>query len=344
MEMRIVVAVRSVVRYAMPTHRWFLLALLVSGGCATRAPLARAPGETDDYLTLPTDWSVGSRHRYRATWKREFGLPSSPNARLDQSLNGEIAGEVAVSVVEKTAAGYVLRWEPTLAPAPAPRIAAGDMATAAAALWRYELTLPLELTLDLQDPSAPLGLRNVAAVQSQMMGEFQRLAKDLGLGIDCRGPDAGSYACKALGSAEGASGFASQHVGPLFNCAGLELDTREPMAWTQAHPNPAIGDTVPIDYRREAVAFDPRSPEVRALTVWQPNPEKWSAWIKRELAKIAGATPQLKEQLGRMAFRMETDCTMNRLTGWPALIEQRTTVGADAFAGSQTTRFERLEH
>jgi hypothetical protein len=329
----------------MLRNRWLLLsALSVACASSTHTRVIEHAAETDHILTLPTDWSVGSRYNYRASWNRDaVAGPALPGAKeLAQGMRSEVTGEVLVTVLEKSDSGYVLRWEPTLAPTAGPATGADRMAAAGAALWRYQLGLTLELELSLDDSTAPLTLRNQADIHRQVTREFARLARGLDLEVDCEGADDAS--CGVFGSVEGTRRFVENYVGALFGCAALEVDRRQPlMTWSEPHPDPALGDAVPIDYRREVVAFVPGSHTVRARTVWEPNPRKWGAWVKQEMGKIPGWTEPLARQLDGMRFRFETDCTMDVRTGWPAVIEHRASGGVDALAGVDVKRFERMD-
>jgi hypothetical protein len=347
MKMRVARRAPPVVFYAVLMRPRLLFAALslLAGACATRTRVVEPAGEPDHYLALPTDWSVGSGHRYRATWTREAAPgPSLPGGNeLAQGLRGEVTGEVVVTVREQTDTGYVLGWEPTLSPSSSPSPGANGVAQAGAALWRYQLGLPLELELDLDDPEAPFVLRNQAQVTRLVRSEFERLAGALGLGAPCEGANAGGYACTLFGSPQGTMSFVEHYVGAFFGCTGLEVDPRQPVTWSAPHPNPAIGEAVPIDYRREVVGFVPGSPSVRTRTVWEPNPDKWSSWMKQEMGKIPGLSEPLVRQIGAMRYSAETDCLMDVHTGWPIVIEHRASGGAEALSGADIKRFERID-
>jgi hypothetical protein len=283
-------------------------------------------------LQLPTDWRIGSQHRYRATWIRDWGK-GMPEVEKDS----EAKGEVAVTVAEKTALGYLLRWQPTLVPAERPASAPGDFAAAGVTLWLEALGMPLDLTFVPKTQS--LTVSNAAPVRDRLSGRVRQLVRQAGIAADCEAPDAPSV-CALYSTEASASAFALHYAAPLFDCSGLELDARAPESWTKPVPDPQLAG-VALRYRREVLAFEAGSPQVRIRTVVEPDEEEWRAFVRREAARIGGPE-QLQQGIAELRYRVETVCTMDRVSGWPLLVERRSLMGSSLVEGEETVRFERL--
>ena len=285
-------------------------------------------------LELPTEWPVGSQHRYRATWIRDW-LKGAPEGVADS----EQKGEVAVTVAERAVSGYRLRWQPELAPDTGSPPAPSDMNAAGVALWREALTLPLDLHFEPKGADRALTVGNAAAVRDRLSGRVRELARRVGIPLDCEGPDAPGL-CTLYATEASASAFAVHYAAPLFDCSGLDLDTQAPESWSEPHPDPQFAG-LSLRYRREVIDFEARSSQVRVRTVAEPDEQEMRAVLRREAARIGGSR-QLQETIEGIRYRLETTCTMDRETGWPLLIERTTRMGSPLVDGAETVRFERL--
>ena len=317
-------------------------ALLRVAACAV-AGLAASPAGKGDRVKLPVDWTAGSQHRYRAVWTRAIDVWKAPGSP-PPSMNTEQRGEVVIRVAEKSKEGYLVRWEPTLSTAYPPR-ARGDVDAAGAELWRLGLTLPLDLSLDPRSPAQPV-VRNIREVHEKVAAQMRAFMGELPgqAELDCRGADASSFACRSIGDESATGAMVLRAASPFFRCTGLDVDTRNAESWSEPHPSPEIGKAVSIESRREVVAYDPKSPTIRVKTSSQPNAPQLQAWIKGKVAAMPEADKGVLEKIvSEMSFRFETDCTMDRRTGWPVSIEFKTIGGSAMYQGSETVFFERVE-
>jgi hypothetical protein len=310
---------------------------------AAVSALAAAPAGTAGRVKLPADWTVGSQHRYRAIWSRSIDVWRAPGSP-PPSMNTEQRGEIAIRVTGKSKEGYLLRWEPTISTSYPPR-AKGDVDAAGAELWRLGLSLPLDLTVDPVSPGLPV-VRNAREVHERVVAQMQAFVRELPgqAALDCAGADASSFACQTIGTESANIQMVLRSTAPLFRCAGLDLDVRNAESWSETHPSPEIGAAVSIENRREVVGYEARSPHVRVKTTSQPNAAQLQAWIKGKVASMPESDKGIMEKVfAQMSFRFETDCTMDRRSGWPVSVEFKTVGGAALYQGSEVVQFERIE-
>jgi hypothetical protein len=288
------------------------------------------------------DWAAGEPLGYHASWSRgmsRWALPGDP----PPGMNVTHEAELAIRVVERTDDAYLLRWEPTLVSSPAETVARPmDVSTAAAAVWQFLLTIPLDLSVDRRTPGAAPSVKNAAELHERLQRRERDVLAEAGIPMDCESADAPKVACDLLGTAERSAAWSRQYVSPFFHCFGLTFDADGPTTWTAPHPNPDIGDAVSIDYRRELIDFDPGSSTIQAKTTVQPNAAELQAWARAQMAKLPeGSESVIERVLDQWTFRIETVCTMDRSSGWPIVIEQRTTGGSRDYDAFETVRFER---
>jgi hypothetical protein len=314
--------------------------LMLAAACLCSIAAAASPPPAR--VELPMDWNVGGQQRYRATWTRALEAWRAPGSP-PPSMNAQVRGTVAIRVLERSKAGYVLRWEPVLAGAAPPR-ARGDVDAAAAGAWRLGLSLPLELVVDFERPADPL-LRNGGEVRETLARHVQEFLRELPgqADLDCLDRDAGSAACQVVGSEAATSSMVLRSVAPFFRCTGLELSPGAPETWSVPHPNPQIGAAVSIENRREVMGYAPASPRIRVKATTEANAAQLQAWINRQVAAMPGGNDLLQKVVAELSVRFETDCTMDRRTGWPMTIELKTVGGSALYQGSETVRFERIE-
>jgi hypothetical protein len=155
---------------------------------------------------------------------------------------------------------------------------------------------------------------------------------------DCKA-DAGAAGCSTLQRPPTAW---KQSVAALFDCTGLDLDVQRPETWQEPHTDETIGAQVAIEHRREVVAYDPVSPVVRIKAAREPNAGQMRALIAREMAKT-DASPAVMAAIGGWNVHIESDCTVDRRSGWPVTVEVKTTGSAEAYEAVEIVRFERLE-
>lgn len=309
---------------------------------AAASALAAAPAGKAARVQLPVDWTAGSQHRYRAVWTRAIDVWRAPGSP-PPSMNTEQRGEVAIRVMGKSKEGYLLRWEPTLSTSYPPR-AKGDVDAAGAELWRLGLSLPLDLSLDPRSPGTPT-VRNSREVHEKMAGQMQAFMRELPgqTDLDCQGGDASSFACQTIGTEAANAAAVLRSAGPFFRCTGLDLDVRRAESWSEPHPSPEIGEAISIESRREVVAYDAKSPRVRVRTWSQPNAAQLQAWVKAKASAMPEHKEMLDKILAELSFRFETDCTMDRRTGWPEVVEFKMIGGSTLYQGSETVFFERID-
>jgi hypothetical protein len=321
----------------MPARRWKRIVLLLAACAVSPAPGGDAGGRVPDRrVRVQADWQVGSEYRYRATWQREITRWELPGREL---IAIEHTGEVQVRVVRRSGAGYELRWEPTLAPGsadPAP-VARGDVQAGGYELWRYGLSLALDLALDPSSQDRRVTLVNGGRVEAALTRRRNELLRGLLGGAVGAGPEDTQRDTPPVNATA-----VVPYVAPLFYCSQLDLNVAEPERWSEAIPFPGTSDTVSIEYRREVVDFDPRSPRVRVKTVTQPDAARWDEILRREVARRK-LPETVAEALGQSLLRFETDCTVDRRSGWPVTIEQRWGGSTKAYAGSDLVRFELVE-
>jgi len=309
--------------------------LVVAILMASPAPGAAGTPVKSQTITLPTKWKVGARYRYRATWTRRATLPGE----LSLKMNTDHEDQIEITVVAKAGAGYRVRWEPQALAAPAPPPAKGDTSAAGNAIWAYMLTRPLDLTVE---PGAVIEIRNAGAVRAQLSRRLREISRDAGVEIDCEKADAPRWGCTLVATEEKSSVWIRFYTQALFSCAGMQLETGPAVTWSEPHPDPSIGDAVSIQFSREVVAFDPRSPSVTIKTVTEPNAQEMQAWMRRTLGDKVAAGPVAK-MLDQMTFRFETVCTVDRRSGWPTVVEGRTIGGLSSYSGVETSRFELVD-
>ena len=310
-----------------------LLAVLVAPAAPQR--LAKpAP------FRLPMEWTVGSEHRYRATWVRDYRF-SQPGAPANEATVQQEA-EITVSVAQRNGGQYRLRWQPRLERhASSPR-RPGDLAAGGTELWRRALGLPLDLALEWKEGSSVVTVLNAIDVRNQMSAGFRAMLRESGIDLECEGRDAGTAACTVTGD-QADAGLVQRHAAVLFACSGLELDPTGPAAWTERHSLPDMPLPLSLRYRREVIAFDSASPSVQVRTTAEPDPDELKALVRRQLGEGPVGSKELADALSGWTFRVETTCTMDRRSGWPLVIEQRTSGGVGANQGSETARFTRIE-
>jgi hypothetical protein len=312
--------------------------LLLLAGCG--ASIAAAPAKPER-VQLPTDWAVGSEQRYRAVWTRAIDVWRGPGSPPPAMNTGQ-RGQIAVRVIGKAKGAYLVRWEPAISTT-YPARAKGDVEAAGLELWRLSLALPLDLSVDPRSAAEPV-VRNAREVHARMDGQMQAFVRELPgqATLDCQGADSTSFACQLVGDEAASSAMVLRSASPLFRCTGLDVEVSKTETWTEPHPSPEIGEAITIENRQEVVAYDARSPQLRVKTTTQPNPAQLQAWIKGKVAAMPGGDKSMVEKIvAEMSFRFETDCTMDRRSGWPEEIEFKMIGGSALYQGSDTVRFVR---
>lgn len=312
----------------MPLHRC-RIALLLGSLCGP--PLAHA-------TSLPMDWAEGSSVEYSAWWAR-----NSRVAAQVPGLKGEQRGQVRISVIKRTPATHLLHWKPvldggTLAPDQ-------PLEEPGVAIWRLPLALGLELKLSADGSSELVALNNRAAVAAQAADGVRALTEKAGLTLDCgkqTDPASENILCRLISSPQRIGEWVLRPVSPFFACTGLTLPEQARSEWLENHPDPRIGDAIRIRYVRELPGFVPGKPTVQIRTVAEPDAQQLEAWMREKLGGVPGLDNPVLESVSGLRFRIETDCTMDRASGWPLRIEQRSSVGTGTpYEGSETVRFER---
>lgn len=289
-------------------------------------------------LTLPMDWREGTQVEYAVLWSRQSRVAAEV-----PGLKGEQRAQVRIRVVKQTPATHLLHWQPTLETATLKPDAAPE--DPGVAIWRLPLGLGLELKLTADRDGELVSLNNRGAVAAQAADGVRALAAKAGVTLDCgkaADPAQENLLCKLIGSPQRLGEWVLRPVSPFFACSGLELPEQARSEWTENHPDPRIGDAIRIHYVRELPGFVPGKPTVQIRTRAEPDPKQLETWLADKLGPNAGPDHPGVQALSGLRFRIETDCTMDRATGWPLRLEQRSSVGTGTpYEGSETVRFER---
>jgi hypothetical protein len=300
-------------------------------------PMARA-----ERFILPVDWSEGESVRYQAEWQRR----SDPGTALAAVMADEsLVGDVEIRVISAKPGLLRLNWQPVFERKWRPDIVKpNEIAVAGTILWRHLRTLQQDLALTPHPLGATLQLENAVALQIETREGIHRVLSQLGIDMRCT-TESADVLCARVASADVAASWTLQASAPFFNCVGLEVDSEKPMRWRIPFQMDTDLQAEPIESAKEfsveALNFDPDAAELHIRLL--------------ETRDITGLLKLVDRYAGRMdpqefaemrdgvvgdRYSYETDCRMDRKTGWP--IEVSYTIRLESRMGGGSERLHYL--
>jgi hypothetical protein len=318
----------------MPMHKRFLS---IFPGVV--AMLFFVPAVCAEIITLPTDWPADASADYRVEWQRRNDPGSSLAAATPDDA---LRGEVAIQVAGASAESLDLIWRPDVGNRWRPDIASSaDVQAAGSLLWRHLHSLPQELTLSAHPRGAVLRLDNAEVLRSQMRDEIHQTLSRLEMDMQCT-PEATDVLCARVATAEAAAQFITQVSAPFFNCVGLQLDSDKPRRWRT--PFQMQGIESAQDFTAEVLDFDPDAAELRLRLL---ETRDTSALVKA-IDGYAGqmdpeAFAELRRNLLETRYSFETECRIERKTGWPIEVIYTARITSPMGGGSERSHYLRSD-
>jgi hypothetical protein len=290
-------------------------------------------------IVLPDDWSEGASARYRVEWKRR----SDPGPVVAvSSADDALVGEVDVQVAAASTASLRMHWRPDIGEAWRPQMdGSADTAAAGTLLWRHPHALAQRLTLVPQPQGAALHVDNADTLQAQMRDEIHRVLAELDMDLRCT---AGStdVLCARVASPEAAAQWAIQASAPFFNCVGLEVDSGQPRNWSV--PFDIQGMAGNREFTAEVLEFDANATELRIrLTETRDTSALARTIDDYEDRMDPAAFAELRRSLLDIRYRHETECRMQRSSGWPIEVRHSIHVTSPMGGGSEHAHYLRID-
>jgi hypothetical protein len=289
-------------------------------------------------VVLPVDWPLAASARYRVEWRRD----SDPGSALaQQSANDLLRGEVELSVSAVAADHTEVQWRPLLEDGWKIAFDASDMLVAGTHLWRHLHALPLTYGLVNTPDGTFAELRNAASLQPVLRDEVNRVLAQLEQDWTCTA-DATDALCARVGSADAVAQSLALVAMPFFNCVGMQIDPTQPTRWRA--PYTAGGVEYQSDFVAEVREFDATADNVHIHIVETRDGAALLDGIERMADQMDAATlTALRENFAQVRIRFETECRMDRATGWPISVRYEALMDSPAGGGSERVQFERIE-
>lgn len=300
-------------------------------------PTARA-----EHIALPTHWAEDVSARYQAEWQRQSD-PGSPLAAT--MANEAYAGAVEIRVTSATPEWLRLNWRPIPGKQWRPEIKKStDFAVAGTILWRHLRTLQQALVLTPDAQGAMLQLENAEVLRNEARDEIHRVLSQLDIDIRCA-PESTDVLCARVANAEIAASWTLQASAPFFNCVGLVVDSKQPTHWRVPFQIDTSLQAEPIESAKEFTAevlnFDPNATELHIRLLETRD----DAALLKLVDRYAGQMDpkdfaQMRAGVTANRYHYQTDCRMDRKTGWP--IEVTYTIGLSSVQGGGSEKVHYL--
>lgn len=274
-------------------------------------------------LEFPTDWKAGTAMRFRVEWRREVvPATATPSSGTDDVLNGEVAIRVEAAPDES----LHLSWTPEVADDWRPHIAPNansaqglpspdTTAAAGSLLWRHLHVLTQELILTPDPQGVTVTMANADAVQDLQRDEIHKVAKLLGLDVQCTATST-DVLCARVATAEVAAQWVVRESAPLFRCVGLKLDGAAPTRWNTTAEIEGIDST--REHVAEVLHFDSSAAELYVRLIETLDGESLAQAIDHYAEQITPeAFARMRALVLETHYSFETDCRMDRASGWP---------------------------